>query len=110
MRTVTYDLEAGKDIQLAQLFMPGSDYLERTANYCITQLSARNIGFESFSNGALPLQANYGNWNITAEGLMITFNEYQVAPYAAGAQEVVVPYAELQSVIDPHGPLAGFLP
>jgi hypothetical protein len=110
MRTVTYDLEAGKDLQLSQLFLPGSDYLERIANYCIVQLGTRNIGFESFSSGAQALQANYGNWNITAEGLMITFNEYQVAAYAAGPQEVVMPYAELQSVIDPHGPLAGFLP
>jgi hypothetical protein len=109
-RTVTYDLEAGADVRLTQLFLPGSDYLERVANYCITQLSTRNIGFESFSNGAQPFPENYGNWNITHDGLLITFDEYQVAAYAAGPQEVVVPYAELQSVIDPHGPLAGFLP
>jgi hypothetical protein len=110
MRTVTYDLEAGSDVRLEQLFLPGSNYLERIANYCIAQLGSRNIGFESSSNGAQPLQENYGNWNITSDGLLITFEEYQVAAYAAGPQEVNVPYAELQSIIDPHGPLAGFLP
>ena len=109
-RTVTYDLEAGSDVKLAQLFQPGSDYLERIANYCIAQLKTRNIDFEAFSGGAAPLQENYGNWNITPEGLLITFDEYQVAAYAAGAQEVVVPYTELQSVIDPNGPMGGFLP
>ena len=108
-RTVTYDLEAGADLSLAQLFKPGSNYLEQIANYCIAQLKTRNIGFEAFTSGAQPLPENYGNWNITPDGLLITFDEYQVAAYAAGAQEVVVPYAELQSIIAPNGPLAGFL-
>jgi hypothetical protein len=110
IRTVNYDLETGTYINLAQLFLPGSDYLERIANYCIEQLSGRDIGFESFSSGAQPLPENYGNWNITAGGLLITFDEYQVAAYAAGPQEVTVPYAELQTVIDPQGLLATFLP
>ena len=110
MRTVTYDLEAGKDVRLASLFMPDSDYLQRIANYCIAQLKTRNIGFEASASGAQAFPENYGNWNITPDGLLITFDEYQVAAYAAGPQEVIVPYAELKSVIDPHGPLQGFLP
>ncbi len=84
--------------------------LDKIANYCIAQLKTRNIGFEAFTSGAQPTPENYGNWNITPDGLLITFDEYQVAAYAAGPQEVVVPYTELQSVIDPHGPLQGFLP
>jgi hypothetical protein len=109
-RTVTYDLEAGKDVKLADLFLQGSDYLEKIANYCVAQLQMRNIGFDPTSSGAQPLPENYGNWNISADGLIITFDEYQVAAYAVGAQEVVVPYAELQSVIDPQGQLEGLLP
>jgi hypothetical protein len=108
-RTVNYDLEAGSDVSLADLFLPGSDYLERIANYCIAQLRTRNIDFDLFSSGADPLPENYGNWNITPDGLLITFDEYQVAPYAAGAQEVTIPFAELQSVINPQGPLAGLI-
>jgi Protein of unknown function (DUF3298) len=109
-RTVTYDLETGSDMRLAQLFLSGSDYLEKIANYCIAQLSTRDIGFDASSNGAQPVPEKYGNWNITSDGLMITFDEYQVAAYAAGPQEVVVPYTELSSVIDPQGPLGVFLP
>jgi hypothetical protein len=110
MRTVTYDLEAGDDVTLAELFLPGSDYLERIANYCIAQLSARGIGTESSSKGAKPILENYGNWNVTANGLLITFDEYQVAAYALGPQEVIVPYSDLQTVINPDGSLAGYLP
>ena len=108
-RVVNYDLEAGEDVMLEQLFLPGSNYLDIIANYCIAQLKTRNIGFEGFSSGAQPLSENYGNWNVTPDGLLITFDEYQVAAYAAGPQEVVVPYAELKSVIDPHGPLVQFI-
>jgi hypothetical protein len=109
-RTVTYDLEAGKDIQMAQLFVAGTDYLQRIANYCIAQLSSRDIAFDPSSSGAKPLSENYGNWNITKDGLLITFDEYQVAAYAAGAQEVAIPFPEMLAVIDPTGPLKGYLP
>ena len=106
-RTVNYDLEAGSDVTMGSLFIPGSDYLTRISNYCIAQLKTRPIDFESYYNGAQPSSANYGNWNITPSGLQITFDENQVA---ATEQEVVVPYSELQADIDPHGALAGFLP
>ncbi len=109
-RTVTYDMQAGADVRLEQFFRPGSNYLEMIANYCIAQLETRDIGFEASSGGAQPVPENYGSWNITPDGLLITFDEYQVAAYAAGPQEVVVPYAELQSVIDPNGPLKAFMP
>ena len=108
-RTVTYDLEAGTDVRLEQLFLPGSDYLGTIARYCIAQLETRDISFEAFADGAQPVPENYGSWNITSDGLLITFDEYQVAAYAAGPQVVVVPYAELQSVIDPNGPLVSYL-
>jgi hypothetical protein len=105
--TVNYELDQGRQLALGDLFLPNSNYLEVISNTCITELSKRSIGFEAFSQGAAPTPENYRNWNITTDGLMITFDEYQVAAYAAGPQTVVIPYSELQSVIDPSGPLAG---
>ena len=84
-RTVNYDLEAGADVTMDQLFLPGSDYLARISNYCIAQLKTRPIDFESYYNGAQPSPANYGNWNITPTGLQITFAENQVAAYGTGS-------------------------
>jgi len=43
------------------------------------------------------------------QGLLITFDTYQVAPGAAGPQKIVVPYSELTAVIDPQGPLAAVM-
>ena len=104
--TFNYDLEHGKKLSLDGLFRPDSDYLEAVSSYCIFDLSKRDIGFYGgFEQGAEPTPENYRNWNITPNGLMITFDEYQVAPYTAGAQTVIVPYEELQKVIDAKGPL-----
>jgi peptidoglycan-N-acetylglucosamine deacetylase len=106
VRTFTYDLEEGKDVALPDLFGLGRDYLGPISRYCAAQLSTRNIGFGAFSQGADPMPENYRNWNITAGGLLITFDEAQVAPYAAGPQVVTVPYEFLSDVIDTKGPLA----
>ncbi len=109
-RTLTYDLESGALLTLDRLFLPGVDYLGPISAYCITELGTRDIGFEMFSGGADPTADNYRNWNVTLDGLLITFDEYQVAAYAAGPQTVLVPYAQLTVIIDSTGPLAYLLP
>lgn len=108
--TFNYDLEQGKDISFSSLFLPGVDSLGAISQYCIAQLKTRDIGFgDIFAQGAEPTSDNYKNWNITPDGLVITFDEYQVAPYAAGPQTVTVPYSELKNVVDPNGPLGSFV-
>jgi hypothetical protein len=49
-------------------------------------------------------------WHPASDGLLVTFNEIRVAPYASGPQTVVVPYAQLKRLISPRGPLATFAP
>jgi hypothetical protein len=39
---------------------------------------------------------------------MITFDTYQVAPGAAGPQVILVPYGELQNLIELNGPIGRF--
>lgn len=107
--TLNYDLEQGKKLSMDELFVTDSDYLAALSGYCISELSKRDIGFYGgFQQGAEPTPDNYRNWNITSGGLLITFDEYQVAPYAAGPQIVTVPYSELTALINPKGPLVTF--
>jgi hypothetical protein len=110
-RTVTFNLETGREVTLEELFLPGSNFLQIFSDVSKAELSTRDIGFsdEIFASGADPLPVNYQNWNITADGLLITFDEYQVAPYAAGPQTVTLPYSALKDVIDPQGPLGKFI-
>ena len=61
---------------------------------------------EEIQSGAAPLAKNYQSWILTKKGLGITFDAYQVGPYAAGPQFVMVPYAALKDVVNPEGPIA----
>jgi hypothetical protein len=110
-KTVNFNLETGQEVTLDQLFLPGSNYLQIFSDVSKAELSKRDIGFtdEIFSSGADPTPENYQHWNIAEDGLLITFDEYQVAPYAAGAQTVTVPYSALKDVIDPNGVLGRFI-
>ncbi|MEP7338995.1 MAG: DUF3298 and DUF4163 domain-containing protein [Acidobacteriota bacterium] len=108
--TYNYDLNRGVMLKLADLFPPNSNYLKIISDYCLAALKKRDLGDdEQIRGGAGPKADNYGSWNITPDGLQITFDAYQVAAYAAGPQEVVVPYSVLKPIIKPDGPLAAFV-
>ena len=104
--TLNYDLGQGRELALSDLFLPNSNYLESISNYSVAELSKQQFFDGPFVDGAKPTPENYRNWNLTPDGLMITFDTYQVAPGAAGPQQVNIPYEELKSVVNPQGPLA----
>ncbi len=113
--TLTYDLKAGRQLKLADLFKPGTKYLDTIASYATRDLKGRkdpesgdNLGIaqDIWEDGAKPTADNYSNWNVTKKGLLITFPAYQVAAYAYGPQTVIVPYSALKDIARPDGALA----
>lgn len=112
---VNYDLKNGKQLKLSDLFKPGSKYLQAIANYCIADLKRQQatdrgkaLLASEIESGAAPSAKNYESWKIMKRGLGINFDPYQVGPYAAGAQFVLVPYSNLKDLINPEGPIAQF--
>ncbi|HKQ52267.1 MAG TPA: DUF3298 domain-containing protein [Pyrinomonadaceae bacterium] len=111
--TFNYDLRTGKQLKLADLFKPNSDYLKVISDYAIKDLTGQIRGEMSgddpdtdwIREGAGPKEENYQSWNLSPKGLEINFDPYQVASYAAGPHEVVIPLSALQDVLDPDGPL-----
>lgn len=117
-RVVNYDLKRQRTLALADLFKPEALYLRALSDYCVADLKKqfRQDGFDDpqtfdagIEEGAAPNADNYQSWLVTRGGLEITFDPYQVAPYAAGPQRVLVPYSALKDFIDPQGPLAPFI-
>ncbi len=106
--TLTYNLQNQHVLQLADLFTPESDWLNALSTLCSTDLS--NRGVLEFSEGAAPVIENYARWTINPEGLKIYFDPYQVIAYAAGPQQVIVPYTALADYIANPGVLADMLP
>lgn len=109
---INFDLKNGKQLKLSDLFKPGSKFLPAIADYSIADLKKqgkeKGLTDEEIQNGAAPLAKNYQSWIITKKGVGITFDAYQVGPYAAGPQFVMVPYSALKDVINPEGPIAQF--
>ena len=107
-KTFNFDLSTGRMLALDDLFQPGADYLPLLSQFCQAEILRRDSQF--WPDGADPQPANYRSWNLTPGGLLVTFDEYQVAPYAAGPQSVMVPYSELSGVLLPNGPASRALP
>lgn len=111
-QVVNYDLRNGKQLKLSDLFKPGAKYLQVLSNYSIADLKKQSkqngdaLVDTEIESGAAPTAKNYQSWKITRKGLGINFDPYQVGPYAAGAQNVLVPYPNLKDIINPDGPIA----
>jgi Protein of unknown function (DUF3298)/Deacetylase PdaC len=113
---VNYDLKNGKSLKLADLFKPGAKYLQAISNYCVADLKKQSkqkgsggmLDDTSINSGAAPTPKNYQSWTIMKKGLGVTFDAYQVAPYAAGPQFVTVPYSAIKDLINLDGPIGQF--
>jgi hypothetical protein len=110
--TLNFDLKNGKPLKFADLFKPGAKYLQTIANYCIADLkkqaTEKGLMPEEIEKGAAAKADNYIGWTITKKGVGIEFDPYQVGPYAAGPQFVLVPYSSLKDIINPEGPIGQF--
>lgn len=112
---INYDLKNGKQLKLSDLFKSGAQYLQPIATYCIADLKKQQatekgaaLTASEIDNGAAPVAKNYQSWTIMKKGLGINFDAYQVGPYAAGPQFVMVPYSAVKDAINPEGPIAQF--
>jgi hypothetical protein len=109
--TVNYDLKNNKELKLADIFEPNSDYVKAISDYSIAELK-KSLGEmqdeEMINDGAGAKADNFSNWNLTKKGLMFTFEAYQVAAYAAGTQTVIIPFEKLKDVLRKDGPVAPF--
>lgn len=101
-RVLNFDLTHGKELALSDLFKPKTNYLHALSKYSSKQLNASLTDKWMIANGAKANPANYKNWNIQADSILITFDEYQVAPYTNGPQEVEIPFSELKNIFSPQ--------
>ena len=113
---LNYDVKNGRKLSLAVLFNPHSKYLSVISAYCIKELKDRAkkdrdqmFTDDTIQTGASPRADNYKAVAITRKGLWVTFDPYQVAPYAAGPQYVMLPYSALKENIKSDGPIRGLV-
>jgi hypothetical protein len=110
--SISYDIKAGKQLRLSDLFATGKPYLQTISKTCIAQLKKKlgeGADPEWLDKGAGPKAENYKNWNLTTTGLEITFDSYQVAAYAFGGQVLFIQYTDLKPMIKVDGPLGSIV-
>ena len=103
--TVTFSLEDGQPLALADLFVPGAAYLDRLAELAAGQLRER--GTLLFDEGIAPTAENFVHWVVTPHGLTLIFDVYQVSPYAVGVQRVTIPFDQLTGLLAEGAPPPG---
>lgn len=112
---LNYDVQTGKMLKLTDLFKPGAKYVQTISSYCIKDLKKQSKSHDDslpddmIQSGAGPDAGNFRSWTITKKGLNMTFDAYQVGPYVAGPQDVLIPYSALKELISPDGPIGQFV-
>lgn len=104
-----FDKKLGKLVPVQDLFKPNSSYLDYVSSYAradlVQQSKEGDAGFtydeEMLKSGTEAVLENFRHALPLKEGLVFYFDEYQVAPYAAGSQQVVVPYGKLKAYVEP---------
>ncbi|MDD5318747.1 MAG: DUF3298 domain-containing protein [Candidatus Pacebacteria bacterium] len=109
--SLNYNTKTGEKITLQSLFVPDVSYLSRLSEFSIQALQnklGQDANMDTIQQGASPDADNFDVFFITSAGLRIVFNEYQVAPYSLGVQEITISYDDLKYLYDINGPLAPF--
>ncbi|MCX5642744.1 MAG: DUF3298 domain-containing protein [Candidatus Omnitrophica bacterium] len=100
--TRNFSLGAQRTIGLEDVFRKESGYLAEISRIAVKQLE-KKLGFyaqESWiKEGAGPKEENFTRFNLLPGAIVFYFEQYTVAPYAAGVQEVKIPLAQLKKFL-----------
>lgn len=105
---LNYNTDTGERFDWKNYFKFDSQYMQKIAEYSKQDLEKQLLKPEELmtnedwiNRGTEPTLENYNtNVGFTKNGLIIIFQQYQVAAYAAGPQKVIIPYSELQDFIN----------
>lgn len=110
--TLNFDLKAGRELGLGDIFEPGSGYLRKVAGLCAEEMK-RQFGQtyavsegSIFADGLKPRAKNFDSWVVTRDGLVFIFEEYQLVAYSEGEPKVLIPFGRLKELMRPGGALA----
>lgn len=94
----TWDLGCGRRVTMARFFKPGATYKAYVINTVNEQISAQmetgnGMYFEDFDTNAAR-HFNPGSFYLVPEGLVVYYQQYQIAPYASGIPEFLLPFSK----------------
>jgi len=102
--SIMIDLSNGQVLTSENLFQLEitTDWKEVLAEKSYDLLMER-LGSEMvWDEGLLPTGENFNNILVTQPGLLIIFDQYQVAAGIAGTPTVIIPWVEIAAIINPQ--------
>ncbi|MBU3942800.1 RsiV family protein [Patescibacteria group bacterium] len=100
-KVFNYDLNEEKRIEAKNILT--NNYLEVLSKICIEKLIKKiepdEFMLETINNGAGPLEENYQNIAFNENGLVVIFEQYQVAAYALGKQSIEISNSEISDIL-----------
>ena len=88
-----YDLNTGKRLMLKDLFKEGYDFKTPINNIINSEF---NKNPENYFQNAFKGIGDNQDFYIGKEGLVIYFQNYDIAPFAAGNPEFIIPYKDIK--------------
>lgn len=102
-KSLTFDVNTGKEYKLYELFKSNSSYQQVLEKMVQDQLKRRDFHlFEDQIPTIMPNQDYY----IADQTIVIYYQLYDIAPYAAGFPHAVIPIFELEDLIPQNGLIA----
>jgi uncharacterized protein DUF3298 len=97
--TINFDLKRGRQLRAKDVFKRG--YLKQLSNYSRKYLVDHyDIPDQRWlDRGTEGKVDNFVNWNIVPEGVLLSFEDYQVSSHSFGQPEFVVPFSALQGTL-----------
>ncbi|HCV36807.1 MAG TPA: hypothetical protein DF783_07750 [Acidimicrobiaceae bacterium] len=102
---VVVDLADGSLLGPLDVFYDDSPWLEtlaRVANADLTERFGKDV---VWTEGLAVEASNFENLALSADGVVLLFDRYQVGPGVLGAPRVTVPWLEIGKFVDPNGPV-----
>jgi hypothetical protein len=99
----TWNMQKSKRIELSELFPHRNNYKEYIIQTINKQIESEvaNGNFPYFENYAQLVNENFkvNNFYLTKDGVVIYFQQYDIAPYATGLPTFVIPYGPGSAVL-----------
>lgn len=97
--TINFDLKKGRQLRAKDVFKRG--YLKSFSTYSRKHLLDHyaNLDEDGVKRGTEPNVSSFPNWNIVPDGVLLSFEDYQVGPHSFGQPEFVVPFSAMRDTI-----------
>lgn len=106
-RAYNYDIASGRVLNLKDIFVPGYEYKARIDAAISAEISKRPEDFFQAEMGFQGI-SDQQNFYLQNDSLIIYFNQYEIAPYAAGIQEFRIPLQDFYKGLNEELHLTGY--